>query len=227
MASPQKENGGTIIANELYDIILKTDFTRRELKMVLAVIRFSYGFNRKEAKLSLRFLSKATNIKYRHTQSTVSNLISKNVLQISTEAKGIQPREIKFNKNYESWFLSIDQKGITKDELETTKKVSVAMTEEVSVDTTKKVSKKYNINKTLNKEERTNLFAAKVYSNNGHSKEDLEAFIEYWTESGENQKKLRFETEKVFDISRRLRTWMRNKEKWAGTKQIEAHLDDF
>lgn len=179
MASPQKENGGTIIANELFGVILETGFTLRELKIVLTVIRFSYGFNRKQAKLSLRFLSQATNINYRHTQGTVSKLISKNVLQICTEAKGIQPREIKFNKNYESWDLSIHQNGITKEELETTKKLSVAVTEEVSGDTTNKVSKKYNINTTLNKEERKNLFAAKIYSNNGHSKEDLEEFIEY------------------------------------------------
>lgn len=38
----------------------------------------------------------------------------------------------------------------------------------------------------------------------------LNAFCNYWTESGENSIKLRFEMEKVFDIRRRLVTWQNN-----------------
>jgi DNA replication protein DnaD len=81
-------------------------------------------------------------------------------------------------------------------------------------------------NEKNDKEYRTKLFAEKVYKNNGYPKEDLSAFIEYWTESGENQKRLRFEFEKTFDISRRIKRWIRNKEERMG-KKSEAHLDDF
>ena len=35
----------------------------------------------------------------------------------------------------------------------------------------------------------------------------LNDFYFYWTEHGENDKKLRFEKEKTFGISQRLRTW--------------------
>ena len=79
------------------------------------------------------------------------------------------------------------------------------------------------------KEERAKFFSEKVYSNNGYGKEDLRDFIEYWTESGENDKKMRFEKEIVFDYGRRLKTWMRNKEKWNGSnhKKTEAYLEDF
>lgn len=38
-------------------------------------------------------------------------------------------------------------------------------------------------------------------------------FIGYWTESSENSKKLRFEKEKVFDIRRRMATWLKNNKK--------------
>lgn len=65
-----------------------------------------------------------------------------------------------------------------------------------------------------NKKERASLFAEKVFNNNGYDKETLSEFIDYWTESGDNDKKLRFEKEKVFDINRRIKTWMRNQEKW-------------
>jgi hypothetical protein len=41
-------------------------------------------------------------------------------------------------------------------------------------------------------------------------KDMVRNFFEYWTEAGENQKKMRFEKEKAFDIKRRLSTWKRN-----------------
>ena len=152
MASPQKENGFTAIANELLEKIYQQKFSLREIKVILAVIRFTFGFHRKAANLSLRFLAHATGIKYRHTQTTVSNLIAKNILTIKSEAIGIKSRVIQLNKDYEKWNFTIVRKGITKDDLLLTEKVSVALTKRVSVDTTKKVSKKENIKKTLKKD---------------------------------------------------------------------------
>lgn len=152
MASPQKENGFTAIANELLEKIYQEKFSLREVRIILAVIRFTFGFHRKAANLSLRFLSHATSIKYRHTQTTVSNLIAKNTLTIKSEAIGIKSRVIQLNKDYEKWDFTIDRKGITKPDLVLTEKVSVALTKKVSVDTTKKVSKKENIKKTLKKD---------------------------------------------------------------------------
>ncbi len=42
----------------------------------------------------------------------------------------------------------------------------------------------------------------------------LRKFHEYWTEHGENDRKMRFEKEKSFGIKRRLRTWFDNQEKF-------------
>lgn len=39
-------------------------------------------------------------------------------------------------------------------------------------------------------------------------------FVDYWTEHGENDRKMRFEKEKSFDISRRFKTWQRNSKKF-------------
>jgi len=127
MADVQKENGYTTIANELLEAITGSSLTLRETKIILCVIRYTYGFNRKEAQLSLRFISEATNIKYRHTQTVLSNLLSKNILIIKRENQGITGRIISLNKNYESW-NSLDQKGITKQDEGMTKKVSLALT---------------------------------------------------------------------------------------------------
>lgn len=47
MASPQTEDGYIRIANELLDAILMFPFSKRQLKVVLALIRKIYGFNKK------------------------------------------------------------------------------------------------------------------------------------------------------------------------------------
>lgn len=43
-----------------------------------------------------------------------------------------------------------------------------------------------------------------------YSKEMLREFFDYWVEKNPDGRKMRFEMEKVFDISRRLKTWKRN-----------------
>jgi len=151
MANVQKENGYTTIANELLEAITGSSLTLRETKIILCVIRYTYGFNRKEAQLSLRFISEATNIKYRHTQTVLSNLLSKNILIIKRENQGITGRIISLNKNYESW-NSLDQKGITKQDEGMTKKVSLALTKRGNTTIDQK-SIKERQKKTLKKED--------------------------------------------------------------------------
>ena len=43
-------------------------------------------------------------------------------------------------------------------------------------------------------------------------------FFEYWTEHGINDRKMRFEKEKSFGLSRRLATWKRNQERYENRK---------
>lgn len=50
--------------------------------------------------------------------------------------------------------------------------------------------------------------AREWWENNGISIDILFEFSDYWLEKWENDKKYRFEKEKVFDIRRRLTTWI-------------------
>ena len=50
MANPQKEEGYTAIANDLFEAVYRFNFTLRELKVLLSIIRRTYGYNRKEAR---------------------------------------------------------------------------------------------------------------------------------------------------------------------------------
>lgn len=51
-----------------------------------------------------------------------------------------------------------------------------------------------------------------------YSEEMLLEFFEYWTEKGENERKMRYQKTTSFDISRRLKTWFKNSEKWKKEK---------
>lgn len=50
-------------------------------------------------------------------------------------------------------------------------------------------------------------------------KDFTKSFWEYWTEHGEKDKTFRMERENVFDISKRLNTFVKNENKWNKTKQ--------
>ena len=138
MASPQKENGHTQIANELYEAILIAPLTIREMKIVLTVIRYTYGFNRKEHELSVRFISNATGIKFQHIADSIKTLKAKNVITISESNKHKQGRIIKLNKDYETWVFNSSRKG------DSSQKSDGSVPKRVTVRVPKRVTKKYN-----------------------------------------------------------------------------------
>lgn len=42
----------------------------------------------------------------------------------------------------------------------------------------------------------------------------IKDFIDYWTETSLNGKKMRFEGQKYFDVKRRFATWKKNAKNW-------------
>ena len=72
------------------------------------------------------------------------------------------------------------------------------------------------------------VFKRLVYEHLGkYSQEMLDEFIGYWTEKNINGKKMRFEKEKTFGLSRRLSTWQRNSLKWDQKKVGRQTLDNL
>lgn len=103
MANPQKEHGHTQIANELMEQIPMFKFNGTQLRILLVIIRYTYGFNRTEHEMSLSFISEATQINREQTKRELSTLIKNNVITVTIEASFNSTRVLKFNKNYEEW----------------------------------------------------------------------------------------------------------------------------
>ena len=51
------------------------------------------------------------------------------------------------------------------------------------------------------------------------SKDDLQNFVDYWTETNKSNTKMKFEMERTFDINLRLKRWMKNKKNWYKPQQ--------
>ena len=79
-ASPQLENGYTRIANELLEVITFYPFAMSEYKVVLAVIRETYGFQLKAKKLSYGIIAKLTGLSRRQVKRSTDKLVKSNVL---------------------------------------------------------------------------------------------------------------------------------------------------
>lgn len=102
MANPQLEDGFTRIANEILEQLAKSKLSGLKISILLTVIRRSYGFQQKEAALSLSFLAKATGCRKNNVKKAIDELIADNYVSIDGQSFS-NPRTVRFNKNWDSW----------------------------------------------------------------------------------------------------------------------------
>lgn len=80
MASPQKEHGYTAIANELAEAFMRLNLSPHEWRVLFCVIRYSYGWNKKTARLTCSQFSTLTGIDIRLIPRIVKRLVEKKVV---------------------------------------------------------------------------------------------------------------------------------------------------
>ena len=107
MADVQLQNGYTRIANKIMEALAKTPLNGTQFRILVVVLRFTYGFNRKEAELSESYLSKATGIHKQQIKRELKVLINCHIVKIIQEATFNTPRIIAFNKDAEQWINSL------------------------------------------------------------------------------------------------------------------------
>lgn len=103
MAKPQKENGYTPIAHEIFDNICRFNFNGAQFRIIMKVWRMTYGYRRKDHDLALTYLQEATGLSRGTMKKELNFLIEAKVLIVTKEATNKDPRKLAFNKNYEEW----------------------------------------------------------------------------------------------------------------------------
>jgi phage replication O-like protein O len=109
--NPQIEDGYTKIANELLDAIILHDFSKRELKIVLFVLRKTYGWNKKADVMSLSQILTGTGLARTHACKSVNDLVASKVLLKQSHHKG---QMIELNKKYKEWKCDQNGNSVTK-----------------------------------------------------------------------------------------------------------------
>lgn len=112
MASPQIEKGYTPIANELLERIYSFPFTSSQVRIVLYVCRYSYGFKRKSCETPLVDVARKIGICKNTAAQEIRKLIKMNVLTVCKEADYKTTRKVMLNKNYEKWVAIVEKKNI-------------------------------------------------------------------------------------------------------------------
>lgn len=105
MANPQPDQF-TRISNELMEAIPMFKFNGTQLRILLVVLRYTYGFQRKSHELSLSFISNSTGVHKQQIKRELDRLIQTKVLIEKSEPTFNRSRVIEFNKNYDEWLIS-------------------------------------------------------------------------------------------------------------------------
>lgn len=134
---PQVEDGYTRLANEILENIMKASLNGTQFRIVMAVWRYTYGFQRKEHDLSLNFLAKAIAASRGQVDRELTALIDRNIIcVVGTGGRG--SRVISFNKNHSEWTDRPLNSGLSSNP--STEPSSTVSTEVSSTSRTKKES---------------------------------------------------------------------------------------
>lgn len=101
MANPQKENGHIDIANEISEAFMRFNLSSYQNRILWAILRKTYGWHKKEDRISLTQFEQMTGIGKRHIQRTLKELKEMNLIIINKQT----PKKVfyGFQKNYEKW----------------------------------------------------------------------------------------------------------------------------
>ena len=100
MSNPQIENGYTRLANELMDAIIAFDFSKRQYKILLSVIRKTYGYGKKTDDISTRQVAEMTGIDQGHCVRTINELCE---MKVMLKQHGQYGQVLEINKHFDKW----------------------------------------------------------------------------------------------------------------------------
>ena len=106
MAAPQIENGYTRIANELLEAVCRLNISGSEMRILLYIIRRTYGFNRIYAEMPLPEIAAAVGMHKVNVSRTLKKLKEQNLIELHP-SKGIKPQTISIVKDYQKWSVEI------------------------------------------------------------------------------------------------------------------------
>lgn len=108
MANPQLENGHLRIANDIWDALVQTRVPGEAMQVLMAIIRKTYGWGKKEDAISLSQLQEMTGISDKsHLVRARQKLLDMNIIVAekgnAVAQYGNAVTKYRINKDFESW----------------------------------------------------------------------------------------------------------------------------
>ncbi|ETT46232.1 hypothetical protein BSK66_31680 [Paenibacillus odorifer] len=105
MDGPQIEDGYTRVANEILEQVALRKFNATQLRIIMIVWRYTYGYRRKDHDFALTFLQQLTCLSASTVKREVGLLIKSKVILVTQKETSVMPRRLSFNKHYEQWTI--------------------------------------------------------------------------------------------------------------------------
>jgi phage replication O-like protein O len=118
LADVQIDHGEfTRVANSILEQIAKVRLNGTQYAIVMVVWRFTYGFQRTEAPLSLGTLSRENGRDKQLIKTELAKLVDRKIIVICQEHTRTQAQFLKFNKDYDLWVNRESGKTTTVEEI--------------------------------------------------------------------------------------------------------------
>lgn len=91
----------TKFPNELLERIMCSKLNAAEIKILLCVVRYTYGFHREQHELSQSFIQNATDTSESHSTKMIQRLIKKSILIETKKATSTTPRCLAINPDFD------------------------------------------------------------------------------------------------------------------------------
>ncbi len=99
---PQVEDGYTRIANELFEAIITAPLTDRERRVAMAVMRLTYGWNKKADRIADSQIADVCHLPRQRVNKVKQDLIAKKVIKVEGPGHGLTS----LNKHFDEWELT-------------------------------------------------------------------------------------------------------------------------
>lgn len=104
MAKPDLDNGHFIqLSHEILERLMQCNLSAKEFRVVLYVLRMTYGFKRKEAPISSYELSEHLESDPSDVRKVVGSLCQRLIIRRVADRKGTRPPVYSFCKDWETW----------------------------------------------------------------------------------------------------------------------------
>lgn len=105
MANPQKEDGYTALANEIIDEFCRLNLNAYEWRVLMAVIRKTYGWHKKQDFISMSQFEKITGLDRRHIGRARKSLVRRGIITIASLGNRTAVKTVALQKDYSKWKL--------------------------------------------------------------------------------------------------------------------------